>query len=157
MAEKDIPLFATFLFTEDGQRYHHWEFDVLVGDPEDPGPFYPMSQRRQAMYLNSLKIDAVGWFFGTPNLIECKPNGGLAALGQVLGYQEWYRIIFGVKPQGIIVCARMSRQVETLCTINEIKVYRVVPANDVLIQRAIDYVRPRIRNVSVLPSTRAVA
>lgn len=156
MAPRDIPLFATYLFTPEGQAYTAWEFDVLVGDPEDPGAHYPMNQRRQALYLNSLKIDAVGWLFSTPTLIECKPNGGLGAIGQILSYQKWYQIIFGVKPKGIIVCARMSRQCLTLCILDDIDVRIVQPANDVMVTQANNYVRPLIKPLSVLPQFAAV-
>ena len=157
MAPKDIPLFASYLFTPEGQTFTAWEFDVLVGDPEDPGVFYPPNVRRQALYLNALKIDAVGWLFSTPALIECKPNAGLNALGQILGYQKWYQIIFGTKPRGIIVCQRMTRQVETLCTIDEIDVRRVTPASDFTVERAIEYVKPRIKTMSVLPQMTPVS
>jgi len=156
MAAKDIPLFASYLFSEEGQHYHHWEFDVIVGDPEDPGPFFPMSARRQALYLNSLKIDAIGWFFSTPKLIECKPNAGLGAIGQVLGYRKWYEIIFGLAPSMLIVCARMPRQIRILCDINEIAYRIVTPADQFTVDRAIQYVRPRIKKLSILPPLASV-
>jgi hypothetical protein len=157
MSVNDIPLFATYLFSPEGQTYTAWEFDVLVGNPDSPGPFYPLSQRRQAMYLNALKIDAIGWLFSTPRLIECKPNGGLAALGQIMGYQKWYEIIFGTKPSGVIVCARMSKQIQTLCLLADIQVRIVTPANDLASQQAVDYVRPLIKHLSILPQLQAVS
>ena len=153
MMPHDIPLWASYFFSPEGQNYTAWEFDVLVGNPADPGPYYPMSARRQAMYLNALKIDAVGWLFSTPTLIECKPNAGLGALGQVDGYQAWYEIIFGVKPRGVIVCEHMSDQVQTLCLLKNIDVRIVTPANDYQIMRAIDLVKPMIRPLSVLPQS----
>lgn len=157
MAAKDIPVFATFLFSPEGQEFQAWEFDVIIGDPHDPGAFYPPKQRKQAMYLNALKIDAVGWFFKSPTLIECKPAAGLGAIGQVIGYQEWYRIIFGIKPRGMIVCSEMSRQVQTLCLLLNIEVRIVVPANPSVVAQAIDYIRPRIQKLSILPQYLAVA
>ena len=152
MSVKDVPLFATYLLGEEGQKYTGWEFDVIIGDPVDPGPFYPANQRKQALYLNALKIDAVGWLFGTPTLIECKPNAGCGAIGQVTSYQEWYRIIFGVKPRGVIVCERMPRQIQTLCILQNIDFRIVQPANELVTQQAIDYVRPLIKNLSIIPA-----
>ena len=157
MAEKDIPLWASYFLSAEGQAYTAWEFDVLVGDPEEPGPFFPASLRRQALYLNALKIDAVGWFFATPTLIECKPNAGLAALGQIIGYQEWYHLIFGLKPSMMIVCHRMARQVQTLCTIKGVAVRIVNPAELYRIAQAIKQVRPLIQVKSILPQFQAVA
>lgn len=157
MMPRDIPLFATYFSSPEGQHYTAWEFDVVVGDPHDPGTHFPANIRKQALYLNCLKIDAVGWLFSTPTLIECKPKAGLGALGQVDGYQEWYRIIFGVKPRGMIVCEEMSRQVETLCMLKDIIVRKVVPANDLIVSNAIARVRPLIRKLSVLPALLSVA
>ena len=157
MAEKDVPLWVTYFRSPEGQAYTAWEFDVLVGDPEEPGPFFPASLRRQALYLNALKIDAVGWFFATPTLIECKPNAGLAALGQIIGYQEWYHLIFGLKPSMMIVCHRMSRQVQTLCIIKEVAVRIVQPSDPYQIDQSIRQVRPLIQVKSILPQFQAVA
>lgn len=144
MSQKDIPLFATYYFTAEGQSYQGWEFDVVIGDPEDPGAHYPPNLRRQALYLNSLKIDALGWYFNTPTLIECKPNATCGAIGQVLSYQKWYRMNFGIQPAMMIVCQRMSRQIETLCLYDQIAVRRVLPADYLTTQRCIAEVRTKI-------------
>lgn len=156
MAERDIPLFATFYNTPEGQSYDAWEFDVLVGDPEEPGAFYPANVRRQALYLNALKIDAIGWFLNTPTLIECKPNAGLGAIGQVLGYREWYRIIFGIQPGMKIVCQRMTRQIQTLCAINEIAVRIVTPATEIVTWAAINHIQFKIQTKSIMPEMASV-
>lgn len=156
MSANDIPLFAAYLFTPEGQSYTNWEFDVLIGDPEVPGAHFPPRQRKQAAYLNSLKIDAVGWLYSTPALIECKPNAGCGAIGQVLSYQKWYRVIFGVAPRMIIVCQRMSRQIRALCDLDAID-YRIVqPASDHQVQNAINTVRPLIKRLSILPEYEAL-
>lgn len=157
MAPRDIPLFATYFLSPEGQNYTAWEFDVLVGDPDEPGPFFPEAQRRQAMYLNSLKIDAVGWLFETPTLIECKPNGNLGAYGQVTAYRKWYQLIFNITPGCLIVCRRMSRQVKILCDIAEIAVRVVDPASEWDTSRAIAAVRPMVQRKSILPNYRAVS
>ena len=157
MAEKDVPLWTSYYLSPEGQAYTAWEFDVIVGDPEEPGPFFPMSARRQALYLNALKIDAVGWFFATPTLIECKPNASLSALGQIIGYQEWYRLIFGLQPSMMIVCHRMARQVQTLCSIKGVTVRIIEPADPYQIAQAIQQVRPLIQVKSILPQFQAAS
>lgn len=157
MMPRDIPVWASYFYTPEGQSYTNWEFDVLIGAPRDPGAHYPDSARKQAMYLNALKIDAVGWLFGTPRLIEFKPVAGLGALGQVIGYQRWYQLIFGVKPQAIICCSEMSDQVQTLCLIDDITVRILPPANDYQVMRAIEMVKPLIKKLSILPEIAAVS
>jgi len=155
MAELDTPLFASYFFSPEGQAYTAWEFDVLVGDPEEPGPFFPMSLRRQALYINALKIDAVGWFLNTPTLIECKPNGTSSAIGQLLTYQEWYRLIFGIQPSMLLCCKRISRQIRTMCSIKEIAVRVVEPADEITVARANAEVLPLIQVKSILPQFQA--
>lgn len=144
MSAKDIPLFATYYLSPEGQSYQGWEFDVQVGDPDDPGAHYPPNMRRQTLYLNSLKIDALGWFFDTPTLIECKPNATCGAIGQVLSYQKWYRMNFGRSPSMMIVCQRMPKQIETLCAIDQITVRKVLPADPYTTQRVIQEIRSKI-------------
>jgi hypothetical protein len=151
MMPRDIPLFASYVLTPEGMGYTGWEFDVLVGAPADPGAHFPDNQRRAALYINALKIDAVGWLYNTPRLIECKPDAGCGALGQILGYQRWYSIIFGHEPAMMIICRRMSAQVEHLCNLWDIEVKKVLPASDFDVERAIAYVRDRRVNRSILP------
>jgi hypothetical protein len=152
MMPRDIPVFATYVFSPEGQQYTSWEFDVLVGDPEDPGPFYPANKRRQALYLGALKIDAVGWLFSTPTLIECKPDAGLSAIGQIEGYAKWYQLIFGVYPRKMIVCESMRRQIETICNLLDIQVRIVPPANNLVIDQAIAYITPKIAPSPIGPN-----
>lgn len=150
MADNDAPLFASYLFSEEGQTFTNWEFDICVGDPEMPGPFYPQSAREAAYYLNSLKIDAIGWLLATPLLIECKPDAGCGAIGQIVTYQTWFNVIFGIRPRGMIVCKKMSRQIEYMCLVNEILVRRVLPADPLTVQQATQYVRSRIPTRPIL-------
>lgn len=144
MMPNDIPLWASYFFTPEGQSFHQWEFDAITGDPEDPGAYYPPAARRQALYLNSLKIDAIGWIYDTPTLIECKPIGNLGAVGQINGYRIWYQIHFAYLPQGVLVCQQMSRQVQIYCDLTGIA-YRIVqPADPATVNNAINLVRPKI-------------
>lgn len=157
MAPQDIPLFAAYYLTQEGQSYHTWEFDVLVGDPEEPGAFYPDSARRRALYINALKIDAVGWFFDTPTLIECKPNANCGAIGQVLVYQKWYELIFNRTPSMLIVCQRMTRQIRLMCDIMGITYRVLTPAPDYAVHAVEREIPAKIQIRSVLPILQSVA
>lgn len=152
MSKHDQQVFASYVFSPEGQIYTAWEFNVLTGIPADPGRFYPASQRRQAIYLNSLKIDAIGWLFNTPTIIEAKPRAGLSAIGQVISYRQWYREHFKLDPSVVIVCSSMSDQVRQNAQWSGIRVAIVPPANEAFIQSAIRYVTPLIMQKSVIPS-----
>lgn len=157
MFPRDLPVWATYYLSEEGQQYTGWEFDVLVGNPYDPGSFYPPQARRQAIYLNSLKIDAVAWFLDTPRIIEFKPDADSGAIGQVLVYQEWYLRIFGVRPLGLIVCETMSQQVESIATYLDIRVIQLPPSIELVTQQAQWDVERKIVHRSSLPILSALS
>ena len=157
MMPRDIPLFCTYYQTVEGQAYQNWEFDVLVGDPEDPGAFYPDSARRRSLYVNALKIDAVGWFFATPTIIEVKPVGSCGAIGQLVTYKEWYRRNYLKEASTLLVCRRISRQVESMCLSLGITVYRVEPAPDYIVHAVERNIQPKIVKRSRLPTLQSVA
>ena len=157
MFPRDLPVWATYYLSEEGQQYTGWEFDVLVGNPYDPGSFYPPEARKQAIYLNSLKIDAVAWFYDSPRIIEFKPDAGSGAIGQVLVYQEWYFRIFGVKPPGLIVCESMSPQVASIATYLDIRVLQLPPSPRAITQQAEWAVERKIVHRSILPILSALS
>lgn len=151
MSKHDQEVFATYVFTQEGQHYTDWEINPLTGNPQDPGVFFPRTQRAQALYLNALKIDAIGWFLSSPTLIECKPHAGPSALGQILCYRQWYQAHYAVTPNAMIVCSSMSPQVQQNARWSGIEVRLVQPAQPQLIQAAIEYLRPLINKKTVLP------
>lgn len=152
MMPKDIPPFCTYVFTPEGQGYTSWEFDVIVGDPDDPGPFFPMAQRQQSLYVGALKIDAIAWLYNTPTLIECKPDATLSAIGQIESYALWYEILYGIYPRKMIVCESMRRQVQTICTHKSIEVRLCPPANTETIAKAMVYIAPLIQPPPLFPN-----
>lgn len=152
MSKHDQQVFASYVFTPEGQSYDSWEFNVLTGRPNDPGRYYPPTQRKQALYLNALKIDAIGWFVNTPTIVEAKPTAGLPAIGQGICYRQWYREHFGYDPDVIIVCSHMADQVRQNAEWNNIRVVTVPPANEYQLQNAINYVSNKVVRRSVIPS-----
>ena len=157
MFPRDLPVWASFYLSEAGQQYDGWEFDVVVGNPYDPGSFYPPSARKQAIYLNSLKIDAVAWFSNTPRILEFKPSAGSGAIGQVLCYQEWYSRIFNVRPLGMIICEDMSPQVRSIAEFLGIEVVEIPPADTPTTNAATWDVERKIVHRSMLPILSALS
>ena len=140
MMPNDLPAFASFVLTPEGKQFDLWEFDVAVGKPADPGPIFDPVKRRIALYLNSLKIDALAWQGNLPTLIECKPTADIGCLGQVIGYQKWYSIMFGVTPQTLVTCEEMSEQIRILMDLNGTTVRILPPAPPHKIQEALDWI-----------------
>ena len=152
MMPRDIPPFCTFLLSPEGQAFTSWQFDEIVGEPHDPGPFFPMSARAQSLYLGALKIDAVAWFYNTPTLIEAKPDATLSAIGQIDSYADWYDIMYGIQPGKMIVCESMRGQVQTIAERKGIQVRIVPPADNETIARALIYVLPLIKPSPLFPN-----
>ena len=152
MMPLDIPVFATYLLSPEGQSYTSWEFDVICGLPADPGPYYPLQARYQAIYLNALKIDAIGWFHNSPTLIECKPDARLGAIGQVTSYAMWYERMFGLRPRMMIVAESMREQVQIAARHQGVEVRIVKNADPLEIAEAIAYVVPLIQPSPFLPN-----
>ena len=157
MFPRDLPVWAAYYRSEEGQQYDGWEFDIIVGNPTDPGSFYPPSTRKQSLYLSALKIDAVAWFLNTPRILEFKPDADSGALGQVLVYQEWYRIIWGIRPIGMIICEQMSSQVESICNYLGVYVVQIPPLDPYQTQQAEWDVERKIVHRSVLPIMSALS
>lgn len=152
MFPNDVPPFATYVFTPEGQSYTSWQFDVIIGAPVDPGPMYPLAKRRQALYLGALKIDAVGWLYSTPTLIECKPDADLGAIGQIDGYADFYRLTYGVYPRKMIVCESMREQVQQIAGFHNVEVRICQGANNLVIEQAVRYVAPLIQPSPLAPN-----
>ena len=70
-----------------GDRWERFEYDVHVGEGVDPGPGYPEKWRKLAIMLTQKRIDAVGYAEDGIWIFEVKPDAGLSALGQLLGYK----------------------------------------------------------------------
>lgn len=157
MMPRDVPLFCTYYQTTEGQAYQAWEFDVLVGDPEDPGAFYPDSARRRSLYVNALKIDAVGWFFATPTIIEVKPQGTCGAIGQLVTYKHWYRLNYQRDASIMLVCRRISGQVAAMCLSLDIAVRVIDPAPDYIVSAVERDIARKIEKRSILPLLQATA
>ncbi len=96
MSPGDVPLFASFVLTPEGQSYEAWAFDVHVGEGVTaPGLSDNPTIFDIGKYLTQLRIDAVGWKDGQPHIFEVKPEARLSAIGQLVTYCSYYESQFG--------------------------------------------------------------
>ena len=86
MLPRDAKLWQRFLFHHQ-DYFERFDYDVRVGDGVDIGPGFPDFAVTQAKLLTQKRIDAVGYHGTEIWVIEAKPDAGLSALGQLLGYR----------------------------------------------------------------------
>ena len=136
MAPYDIPLFASFLLSDEGSLYQRWDFDVSVGPGVDPGPFVDAKLRDNAIYLTQVKIDAVGWAGQIPTIFEVKPEMSITGFGQLIAYRWYFAQHTGIHAMLGAITDAMSPQYRILYDAFDIPVYTVSPANQTQIIQA---------------------
>ena len=156
MFPADVAPFASYILSDEGQRWTQFEFDIVVGAPNDPGPFFPIERRQQAFYLGALKIDCVAWFGEFPTIIECKPDADCGAIGQLYVYQWWYQQLFQVKPALLVVCNFLPEQIKIYCQAHNIGVAVYPDADQTTIDIACRYTASKIAYKSVLPQVAGI-
>ncbi len=85
MARRDAVIWERFLDTF-GADFAAFSYNVALGGQEPTGGDLTDEERQGWKYVTSVKIDAVGWKPDETWVIEVKPNAGLSAIGQALGY-----------------------------------------------------------------------
>jgi len=74
-----------------GHLWHDYQYDVYVGKGRPPLPEWPDWLKELQEKLSRRRLDVLAWRDGVLWIFEIKPQAGLSALGQVLGYRELYR------------------------------------------------------------------
>jgi len=136
MMPNDVPLFASFLLSEQGRRFEHWEFDRHVGPGEECPPWLSPSMRTCMSILTKLRIDAIGYLAGKPWIFEVKPSVNLGAFGQVQGYEHFFVREVGVLPRKAIIAEEASRNLIVLAKQHDIELFLVQPATLAMIDAA---------------------
>jgi len=91
MLPYDTLLWRRFL-KEWGDYFERFEYDLHVGRGVTIKEPMPQEIMRAATILTQKRIDAVGYFRDETWIFEVKPDAGLSALGQLLGYKAlWIR------------------------------------------------------------------
>jgi len=75
-----------------GEYFERFEYDVHLGEGVPLKHIYPPEIVRAAKILTQKRVDVVGYRGEEVWIIEVKPDAGLSALGQLLGYRAlWIR------------------------------------------------------------------
>lgn len=85
----DVEVWERFL-DKYGKIYQGFYYDVMCGKEAKMFPRWDMNYQKDAWVLSQLRIDAVGETPDTTDVIEVKPRGNMASIGQLLTYKECY-------------------------------------------------------------------
>lgn len=89
MSPKDVDIWKRFLMLHQSM-FNSFDYDLPVGNGEDPGPEFEPNLRKDFIDLTKKRIDVVGYKDGTPTIIEVKPRASSTALGQLLTYKTLF-------------------------------------------------------------------
>ena len=106
-----------------GNNYKGFYYDVICGEESERFPHWKENYQKMARILSKLRIDAVGVKENGVDIIEVKPRGNMAAVGQLLTYRKCYMEEY--KPTGnveaIIVCKDIDPNIIPVADANGIK------------------------------------
>lgn len=87
MFPRDIAVWERFL-DKYGKLYQGFYYDVICGKEVEMRPNWEDPYRKDAYLLSKLRIDALGLMDQFLDIIEVKPRGNAASVGQLLAYKE---------------------------------------------------------------------
>lgn len=89
------------------QFYQSFDYNVRIGDGQDPGPSFADNIRQMAIQITQLRLDAVGYQGNIPTIFEVKRRAGPQNVGQLLTYDSVWRNkgYTQVNPRLMLVCA----------------------------------------------------
>jgi len=89
-------------------EYERLQYNVRVGEGQDPGPQYPSDIRAMAVLNTQKRIDAVAYQPGAATIIEVKDRAGPSVIGQLLVYASLFPLAHPEFPRPglLIVCNR---------------------------------------------------
>jgi hypothetical protein len=94
-----------------GKNFDRFDYDLPVGNGEDPGPDYDPLMRKDFMDLTKKRIDAVGYIGNTATIFEIKPRAGTTALGQLISYKSLFQQTYPTVP--VVSCAVITELMTT--------------------------------------------
>jgi hypothetical protein len=141
MAPGDVPLFASFILSDEANMWQRWDFDVSVGPGIDPGPGFDPEIRSNAIYLTQAKIDVVGWAGNIPTIFEVKPQLSIQGFGQLIAYRWYFQQHTGIYAHLAGITDYMNDMYRILYDAFDIDIYIVPHANPYKISLAVQKVK----------------
>jgi len=129
MLPGDRVLWQRFLIRH-GEYYDRFEYDVHLGEGVPISAAWPEWVQRAAKALTRKRVDVVGYRADEVWIFEVKPDAGLSAVGQLLGYKALWTKERG-EPGRLylaVVTDRLNPDEEFLFEHYGIRTYVVVPA-----------------------------
>lgn len=111
----DIAVWERFL-DKFGADYDGFYYDVTCGKKCKMFPRWEEAYRRDAEILSKLRIDVIGIKSNSVDLIEVKPRGNMASVGQLLTYREHYLADYGptMPVRALLVCGDIDQNIISL-------------------------------------------
>lgn len=88
---------------EHEQGFDRFDYNVRLGEGQDPGPSFPDFIRRDSILITQKRIDAVGFQGSQVTIFEVKERAGLSAIGQLVGYAALWRAAHPLEPEPRLV------------------------------------------------------
>lgn len=112
----DVVIWERYL-DQHAKEWDSFEYDVRVGEGQQPNPEHPKYIQSMAVALSEKRIDVVGHRGSHVWIIEVKPSAMLSAVGQLISYQILYEERFpGSGPTELMVITdRVGPDLENLC------------------------------------------
>lgn len=103
------------------------DYDMIVGEGPNIPEELKAEWRRNAQYLGSYKIDAVGIKDKTHYVCEVKKRGGPGALGQLMSYMFLYQELVGpnIDVEPVLITDEERPDMRRLCEEHDIDYYVV--------------------------------
>lgn len=126
LSEKETEIWNRFL-----QKFPKFcdrvDYDITVGEGPEVPKDLKEEWKRNAFYLGSYKIDAVGYAGPIHFVFEAKRRAGPSALGQLMGYMFLYQEMVGteVEVEPVLVTDLRRPDMEKLCKEHDIDYYVV--------------------------------
>jgi hypothetical protein len=121
---QDIVVWKRFLHLHEDD-YDHFDYDVRVGQGQDPGPQLDPKYRQMGIELSKRRIDAVGHRPDALHIFEITTRAGIHAIGQLTTYPILYHQTFHpLKPLvPILICSSLGPDVKTALDIANLQYF----------------------------------
>lgn len=110
MLVDEIVVWRAWLKLHEGE-FTNYEYNVRIGEGQDPGANYSDSIRSMAVQITQLRLDALAFEGNVPTIFEVKRRATPASVGQLLTYKAvWDKEHPGEPPARMVLVANTFQQ-----------------------------------------------